>query len=58
MILNIKRIIEIKRPINLAFVEMEDGSKRFVSKDKLNHVLVKAYHEEIRGESGTKDGQL
>ncbi len=55
MILSIESIIEVKRPIDLAFVRMSDGTKRFVSKAKLTHKLVKAYREEIRNES--KDGQ-
>lgn len=50
----IKRIIEIKRPIDLAFVELEDGKRVFVSKSELNHRLVAAYREEIRGEGGSQ----
>jgi hypothetical protein len=48
----IRKIIEIKRPIDLVFVELENGKRVFVSKSELNHRLVKAYHEEIRGEGG------
>lgn len=55
MIVAIESIIEIKRPIDLAFVRMTDGTKRFVSKSKLNHRLILAYKEMIRGE--TRDGQ-
>jgi len=53
--ITIESIIEIKRPVDLAKVRMSDGSKRFVSKSMLNHKLVAAYKEMIRGEG--RDGQ-